>query len=70
MSRMLEMKFAVITDIHGNYPVLKAVFEDFKMRGITKYIFEGGLQSRRALSRRMLNCAQKYIDKYIIRGNE
>ena len=35
------MKFAVISDIHGNYPVLKAVFEDFKMRGITKYIFAG-----------------------------
>ena len=35
------MKYAVISDIHGNKPALDAVLADAKRQGITDFIFAG-----------------------------
>ena len=35
------MKYAIISDIHGNLPALKAVLEDAKNQNITHYLFAG-----------------------------
>jgi len=35
------MKYAIISDIHGNYPALKAVLADAKAFGVDKYLFLG-----------------------------
>jgi len=35
------MRFAVLSDVHGNYTALKAVLNDAKKNNITQYIFAG-----------------------------
>ena len=35
------MKYAVIADVHGNYPALRAVLDDAERRGISRYLFAG-----------------------------
>ena len=35
------MKYAIISDIHGNYPALQAVMEDMKGQCISGFIFVG-----------------------------
>lgn len=35
------MLYAVIADVHGNYPALKAVFEDAQKEGVQQYLFLG-----------------------------
>ena len=35
------MKYAVISDIHGNLPALEAVMEDAARKGAGRYLFAG-----------------------------
>lgn len=64
------MRFAIISDIHGNLPALDAVLEDAKKNNIDSFIFVGDY----CLSNPYPNeCIQRMRDldkKYIIRGNE
>ena len=64
------MRFAIISDIHGNLPALDAVLEDAKKNDIDSFIFVGDY----CLSNPYPNeCIQRirYLDKkHIIRGNE
>lgn len=64
------MRFAIISDIHGNLPALDAVLEDAKNNNIDSFIFVGDY----CLSNPFPNeCIQRMRDldkKYIIRGNE
>lgn len=64
------MRFAIISDIHGNLPVLETVLEDAGNNHVDNYIFVGGY----CLSNPYPNeCIQRIRDlekKYIIRGNE
>ena len=54
------MKFAIISDIHGNLPSLNAVLEDAERNGAESYIFVGdyidrGIQNKEVLSCESLN---------------
>ena len=64
------MRFAIISDIHGNLPALDAVLEDTKRNDIDEYIFVGDY----CLSNPFPNeCIQRMRDldkKHIVRGNE
>lgn len=64
------MKFAIISDIHGNLPALDAVVADAKNNYVDSFIFVGDY----CLSNPYPNeCIQRMRDldkKYIIRGNE
>lgn len=64
------MRFAIISDIHGNLPALDAVLEDAKRNDIDEYIFVGDY----CLSNPFPNeCIQRMRDldkKHIVRGNE
>ena len=35
------MKYAVISDVHGNYPALEAVLKDAGSQGISAFLFAG-----------------------------
>ena len=66
----VNMRFAIISDIHGNLPALNAVIEDAKNNNVDSFIFVGDY----CLSNPYPNeCIQRMRDldkKYIIRGNE
>lgn len=64
------MRFAVISDIHGNLPALETVLEDAGNNNVDNHIFAGDY----CLSNPYPNeCIQRMRDlkkKHIIRGNE
>ena len=64
------MRFAIISDIHGNLPALDAVIADARNNNIDNFIFVGDY----CLSNPYPNeCIQRMRDldkKYIVRGNE
>ena len=64
------MRFAIVSDIHGNLPALETVLEDAENSDIDNYIFAGDY----CLSNPYPNeCIQRMRDldkKYIVRGNE
>lgn len=64
------MRFAIISDVHGNLPALDVVLEDAKNNNVDSFIFAGDY----CLSNPYPNeCIQRMRDidkKYIIRGNE
>ncbi len=64
------MKFAVISDIHGNYPALKAVLEDAKNQGISHFLFAGDYCISGPWPDKCIAEIQAIKEKYIIRGNE
>lgn len=64
------MKYAVVSDIHGNYPALKAVLEDAKEQGISGFIFAGDYCISGAWPDKCISELRSIRDKHIIRGNE
>ena len=40
-ARNTKMIYAVISDIHGNYPALKAVIDDAKAKGVEAFLLLG-----------------------------
>ncbi len=64
------MKFAVISDIHGNFPALNAVLEDAKQRGITDYVFTGDYCLSGPYPDECIAAMSAVENRYIIRGNE
>ena len=64
------MKFAIISDIHGNYPALKAVLEDAKLKGAERFLFAGDYCLSGPWPNECMAEIRAIEDKYIIRGNE
>ena len=64
------MKYAVISDIHGNYPALQAVLNDAGKQGITSYLFAGDYCISGAWPDECITAIKEIPDKHIIRGNE
>ena len=64
------MKFAVVSDVHGNYPALSAVLEDARKQGITRFLFAGDYCISNPWPDECISAIRSVPDKHIIRGNE
>lgn len=64
------MKYAVISDIHGNFPALKAVLEDAARQGITRFLFAGDYCISGPWPDECVSAIREIPDKAVIRGNE
>lgn len=64
------MRFAVISDIHGNLPALDAVLEDAEKSGADSYIFAGDYCISNPYPNECISRIRSIADKYVVRGNE
>ena len=64
------MKYAIIADVHGNYPALRAVLEDAGEKGITRFLFAGDYCISGPWPEECANAIREIEDKTVIRGNE
>lgn len=64
------MRFAIISDIHGNLPALNAVIEDAEREKVDKYIFCGDYCLSNPFPDECITRMKNISNKYIIRGNE
>lgn len=64
------MRFAIISDIHGNLPALDAVLEDAKNNNIDSFIFVGDYCLSNPYPDECIQRIRCLEKKHIIRGNE
>ncbi len=64
------MKFAIISDIHGNLPALDAVIDDAGRNGVKFFIFAGDYCISNPYPNKCITRIREIRDKYIVRGNE
>lgn len=64
------MKFAIISDIHGNLPALNAVIEDAEEENVDSFIIVGDYCLSNPFPNECITRIQNLPNKYIIRGNE
>lgn len=64
------MKFAIISDIHGNLPALNAVIEDAESKGIDNFIFVGDYCLSNPFPDECITRIREFPKKYVVRGNE
>ena len=64
------MKYAIISDIHGNYPALQAVLSDAENRGITHFLFAGDYCISGPFPDESITAIRAISNKTVIRGNE
>lgn len=64
------MRFAVVSDIHGNLPALNAVLADAEENGAESYIFVGDYCLSNPYPDECITRIRELDSKYVIRGNE
>ena len=64
------MKYAVISDIHGNLPALEAVMEDAARKGAGRYLFAGDYSISGPWPDACVDLIRAVPEKTVIRGNE
>ena len=64
------MKYAVISDVHGNWPALRAVMEDAARQGISDFLFAGDYCISGPWPDECVSAVRAIPGKHIIRGNE
>lgn len=64
------MKIAVISDIHGNLPALRAVLADAEKQGTAEYIFTGDYCMSGPWPDECISAIRQIENKHIICGNE
>ncbi|MBR4731370.1 MAG: metallophosphoesterase family protein [Lachnospiraceae bacterium] len=64
------MRFAVLSDVHGNYPAMKAVLEDAKRRGVDDFIAAGDYCLSGPWPNECIMALKEFQGKHVIRGNE
>ena len=64
------MKFAIISDIHGNLPALNAVIEDAEKKRADSFIFVGDYCLSNPFPDECITRIKRLENKYVIRGNE
>lgn len=64
------MKFAIISDIHGNLPALEAVIGDAEQNGADCYIFAGDYCISNPYPDECISRIRNIANKYVVRGNE
>ena len=65
-----QMKFAIISDIHGNLPALDAVIEDAEKSGVDSFIFAGDYCISNPYPDECFSRIRAIANKYVVRGNE
>jgi predicted phosphodiesterase len=64
------MRYAVISDIHGNLPALNAVIDDAKRNFIDEYIFIGDYYCDLAYPNEVVNTIKDIKGAHVIKGNK
>lgn len=64
------MRYAVISDIHGNLPALNAVIDDAKRNFIDEYIFIGDYYCDLAYPNEVVNTVKNIMGAHVIKGNK
>jgi putative phosphoesterase len=64
------MKYAIISDIHGNINAFKAILEATKKEDINAFIFTGDYYADFPFPNEVVNTMKDIQSKYIIRGNK
>ena len=64
------MKYAIISDIHGNYPALVKVLEDARSYNVDIYIFLGDYIFDLPFSNEIIQCIRKLDNKNLVLGNK
>lgn len=64
------MKYAVIADIHGNMPALRAVLEDARQQGAQAWLLAGDYCVSAPWFNKVVSCIRSLPDTRIIQGNE
>jgi len=64
------MKYAIISDIHGNKPALEAVLEDAKSQNVDGYIVVGDYCLSNPFPNECITTIRQLPNAYVIRGNE
>ena len=64
------MKYAVISDVHGNLPALEAVLADARRQGAGHYLFAGDYCISGAWPEECIAAVRAIPEKTVIRGNE
>lgn len=63
-------KYAIIADIHGNYPALRLAFDDAIARGAEAFLFVGDYCVSAPWPREVVETIVGMKNAYVIRGNE
>jgi len=63
------MKYAIFSDIHGNYPALVAALADARAQGADTYLFLGDYASLIPWGNDVVNVLRQQKNSYVIRGN-
>lgn len=63
------MKYALISDIHGNYPALSAVLADAEKAHADRYVFLGDYYICMPYPNQVIDTIKNHPDSIIIRGN-
>ena len=64
------MKYAVISDVHGNLPALQAVLENIRQQEITHCLFLGDYCISGPWPDQCIEMIRAIPEKTVIRGNE
>lgn len=64
------MKFAIISDIHGNYPALVKVIEDANLNNVDRFIFIGDYIFDLPFSNEVVQYISKIKNADVILGNK
>lgn len=64
------MKYAIISDVHGNLPALNAVLRDAEKKNVEGYIFVGDYCLSNPYPNECITRIRKLKNTYVIRGNE
>lgn len=64
------MKYAIISDIHGNYPALKLVIEDAVEQGAQQFLFVGDYCISIPWPGEVVETIRTMTNAYVVRGNE
>jgi predicted phosphodiesterase len=64
------MKYAIISDVHGNMSALDAVLNDAKSADVNKFIFVGDYYMCFPFPNEVINKIKNLPNSYVVRGNE
>lgn len=64
------MRYALISNIHGNMQAFNAVLEDAKYKSIDRYIFLGDYSMCLPYPNEVVELIRSIENKYVIKGNQ